>query len=115
MVLFKRNLIAKILAGEKTQTRRVHRRTWTIGKVYPLRDRWYLGKHEAVGFILITRKFRQKLGNISIEDAEKEGYNSLEEFRIEWIKLCGSWNPEQTVIVYEFKLLPKREECRICQ
>jgi len=33
------------------------------------------------------------------------GYGSLEEFKAAWIKLYGSWKPEQTVTVYEFKLV----------
>jgi hypothetical protein len=101
MALFKRYNLQKILEGVKTQTRRVHRHTWQVGKAYQIRDRWF---GEAQGYILVTRKFRQKLGEITLKDVEKEGYNSLEEFKTEWIKLHGEWNPEQVVWVYEFKL-----------
>jgi len=101
MALFKKHNLQKILEGAKTQTRRVHKHTWQVGKVYALRDRWF---SKAEAYIIITRKFRQKLGEITSEDVKKEGYNSLEEFRREWEQLHGKWNPEQIVWVYEFKL-----------
>ena len=57
-------------------------------------------------FIRITSRFEQKLGEISLEDVKKEGYSSLEEFRRAWENIYGpgSWDPEQTVTVYEFEL-----------
>ena len=102
MVLFKRPLLFLILQGRKTQTRRVHRREWKVGRTYALRTSWY-GKPE--GYIIITRKFHQRLGDISLEDVKKEGFDSLEEFRKAWEKINGTWDPEQTVIVYEFQLV----------
>jgi len=102
MTLFKRKHIKKIFEGEKTQTRRIHRHTWKLGKTYAIRTSWF-GKPE--GYIKIIRKFRQKLGEISPEDVKKEGYNSLKEFRNAWEEIHGkgSWDPEQIVTVYEFK------------
>lgn len=76
MVLFKRRNIRKIRQKQKTQTRRTHKRTWKVGKIYAVRDRWF-GK--PLGCIKITRKFRQKLGEIGPEDVKKEGYNSARE------------------------------------
>jgi hypothetical protein len=104
MALFKRKHIHKIRQGQKTQTRRTHKHTWKLGKTYAIRDRWF-GKPE--GHIKITRKFKQKLGDISCEDVKKEGFNSLEEFRKAWIEMYGSWYPEQIVTVYEFKFVEK--------
>jgi len=104
MALFKREMAEKILKGEKTQTRRIHKRPLKIGKVYVVRTNWLTPKNKAPCKILITRRFRQKLGEISPEDVKKEGYSSLEEFRREWEKIHGEWNPNQIVWVYEFKL-----------
>ena len=101
MAIFKRHHLRKVLAGEKTQTRRTHKYTWKIGKTYAVRDRWF---SKPQGHIIVTRKFRQRLGDISPEDVQKEGFSSLEEFKQEWIKLHGSWNPDEIVICYEFKL-----------
>ena len=102
MALFKRRLIHKIRTGEKTQTRRTHKRTWKPGKTYTIRAS-YFGK--PLGHIKIIKKFKQKLGEISPEDVKKEGFNSLEEFRKAWEEINGegSWDPEQIVTVYEFK------------
>ena len=110
MALFKRRHIHKIREGQKTQTRRTHKRTWKVGRTYAIRDRWF-GKPQ--GHIHITRRFEQKLGEISPEDVKKEGYNSLEEFRRAWEEINGkgSWNPEQIVTAYEFELVsPDSEE-----
>ena len=105
MAIFKRHHLRKVLSGDKTQTRRCHRHTWKIGKTYAIRDRWF---SKPQGHITVTRKFRQRLGDVSLEDVQKEGFNSLEEFKQEWIKLHGSWSPEQIVICYEFKLTDPR-------
>jgi len=54
---------------EKTQTRRTHKHTWKLGKTYSIRTS-YFGKPE--GHIKIIKKFKQKLGEISIEDVKKK-------------------------------------------
>jgi len=103
-MLFKKKHIEMILAGRKTQTRRLPGKSanYSMGRVYAIRDSWF---SKAQGFILITRKFKQRLGEISLEDIRREGYNTLEEFRKAWEEIHGheSWRPNQTVIVYEFK------------
>jgi len=101
MTLFNRKYISLILEGRKTQSRRIHKHTWRVGKVYPLRDDRF-GKPK--GHITITRKFKQRLGDVSLEDIRKEGYRNLDEFKAAWIKINGSWDPKRLVIVYEFKL-----------
>ena len=106
MAIFKRRHLRKVLDGTKTQTRRIHKYTWTIGKTYCIRDRWF---SKPQGHIIVTRKFRQLLGDVSLEDAQKEGFNSLEEFKQEWTELHGSWNPEQIVTAYEFKLTDSKQ------
>jgi len=106
MAIFKRKHIALILEGRKTQTRRTHKREWRLGRTYALRDRWF---DKPKGHIIITRKFKQRLGDISLEDIGKEGYNSLEEFQRVWEEIHGpgSWDPEQIVTAYEFKYVQK--------
>jgi hypothetical protein len=104
MVLFKRRLIHKIRQGQKTQTRRTHKRTWKVGRMYAIRDRWF-GK--PLGHIKIVKKFQQKLGEISLEDVKKEGFNSLEDFRKAWTEINAFWDPEQIVTVYEFAYVEK--------
>lgn len=101
MTLFKRDSIKKILSGNKTQTRRLHKRTWKVGKKYAIRDEWF-GK--PIAYIQITRKFRQRLGDISLQDVKKEGYETFEQFQAAWVHINHKWNPDGIVTVYEFKL-----------
>jgi hypothetical protein len=105
MALFKRKHTPLILSGHKTQTRRTHYHEWRVGRCYAIRDRWF---DKPKGHILITRKFKQRLGDISQADVKKEGYDSLEEFKQAWIAINGSWNPDQIVIAYEFHKTEKR-------
>jgi len=105
MALFKRKHIPLILSGRKTQTRRTHLHEWRVGRCYGIRDRWF---DKPKGQIIITRKFKQRLGDISQADVKKEGYSNLEEFKQIWQEINGSWNPEQVVTAYEFKLYPRR-------
>ncbi|MBS7633857.1 hypothetical protein KEJ15_09660 [Candidatus Bathyarchaeota archaeon] len=107
MVLFKRKHIERILEGRKVQTRRIHRREWKLGRTYAIKDRWF---DKPKGHITIIRKFRERLGDISLEDVQKEGYGSLEEFRRAWEEIhgSGSWNPDLVVTVYEFRVCSKR-------
>jgi len=106
MAIFRRRHLRKVLSGEKTQTRRCHRHTWKLGKTYCIRDRWF---SKPQGHIIVTRKFRQRLGDIGPQDVQKEGFNSLEEFKQEWTELHGSWNPDEIVICYEFKLTDSKQ------
>ncbi len=104
MALFKRKHVELILRGRKTQTRRIHRHEWKIGHVYGVKDQWF-GK--PVAHIMVVRKFRQRLGDISAGDLEKEGYCSPQEFQRVWEEIHGkgSWKPELIVTVYEFKVV----------
>ena len=102
MVLFKRHLLRLVLQRRKPQTRRTSRYELTAGRVYPIKDN-YCGQPR--GYIKITQKFKQRLGDISEPEARAEGFNSIEEFQRAWKAIYGSWNPEQVVIAYEFELV----------
>lgn len=93
MALFKRKHLLKIVAGEKTQTRRTHVREWKVGKTYGLRDRWFTAPQ---GHITITRKFRQRLGEISEADVRAEGYSNLAEFQKAWKKFMAHGTPSKS-------------------
>jgi len=107
MAIFKKELLAKVLDGSKVQTRRAHKHLWKVGKAYSARCRWFT-KTEAK--ILILRRFRQRLDEISQEDVKKEGYQKLEDYQKAWKEFYGEWSPEQVVTVYEFKLLATKSE-----
>jgi len=106
-LLFRRHHIRKILQGEKTQTRRLSsKRVYQVGKIYRIKRDWF---HYSDIEILITRRWRERLGDISTEDVRKEGYETLEDFKKAWIEIHGYWNPDDIVWVYEFKVIKKAE------
>lgn len=107
-MLFKKKHIEIILKGEKTQTRRLPGKSanYKVGHVYSIRDRWF---SKAQGYILITRRFRQRLGDISAGDIKKEGYRNIWEFQVAWQRIHGSWNPNDIVTCYEFKVVKKEK------
>jgi len=104
MAIFKKKHMDLVLAERKTQTRRIHKYEWKVGKKYHVRARWF---DKGVAKILIVRKFRQRLGDISPRDIQKEGYTCLEDYKKAWIEINGQWDPDTIVIVYEFKLVSK--------
>ena len=109
MAIFKRKYIDLILQGKKTQTRRISRYRLKIGKAYAIRT----GMLEpAQARIRIIRAWRQQLRDLTPEDVRKEGFNSFTEFRQAWIEIYGSWNPDQIVTAYEFRLLASAKKDR---
>lgn len=106
-MLFKKKHIKKILKHRKTQTRRTGKRQYKVGHRYGIRSSRI---EKSVAHIVITHRFKEKLGQISLEDAKKEGYESIEEFCRDWEKDYGSWNPEETVSTYEFELVSSDSE-----
>jgi len=100
-LLFRRHLIKKILRGEKTRTIRPTGK-YKVGRVYAVQERPGAKK---VAEILITGKRAKKLGMLTPEDIEPDGYNSLESFKREWLSMYGRWDPEQQVWLYDFKVV----------
>lgn len=102
---FKKHHVDKILAGEKTQTRRsakLQATRYKVGRKCGIR---WSRKEGVKHFILITGKRLERLGDITPEDARKEGGYTLEEFRREWEKINRRpWDPRKLVWVYDFKL-----------
>jgi len=95
-ILFKRPFISLILSGEKTQTRRLSGR-YRPGEIYRVNNTEI--------WILITRKYRQRLGDISREEIFKEGFSSPSEFRQAWKRIYGRYDPDLQVWAYEFKVI----------
>jgi hypothetical protein len=104
MPIFKPELLKKILEGTKTQTRRPGKQRYREGRRYGVRSSRFK-KSEA--HIVITRSRREKLGDISREDAKKEGFSNVEEFQTTWRRIYRRWNPTQIVTVYDFELAPE--------
>jgi hypothetical protein len=102
MPFFKKELLAKVLSGEKTETRRVHKQEWKVGKTYAVRDTWF---SKPQGYIIILRKFRQRLAEISDVDIKKEGFRTKDEFFNAWKRIYGKIDENEVLVVYEFKVV----------
>ena len=95
-ILFKRDFLSLILSGRKTQTRRMSGR-YRPGEIYRV--------NSTEIWILITRRYRQRLSEISLEEIFKEGFSSPEEFRQAWKKIYGRYDPDLQIWAYEFKVI----------
>jgi hypothetical protein len=104
-MFFKAELLAKVLSGQKIQTRRSGSRQYRVGSIQSIRS----GYTKPAGYIKITKKYRQPLCCISLKEAKKEGFNNIDEFRDAWRQINGSYDPDQVVTVYEFTLFPKKK------
>jgi len=104
-MLFKKKHVKLILEGRKTATRRLTG-SYRRGVIYSVQDRLY-GRAQC--YILIVKKYRQRLGDMSEEDIRKEGCSSREEFIRDWEESYGpgSYDPDLEVWVYEFKRVEK--------
>lgn len=69
------------------------------------------GYKPLVAYIIITKRRKQAIGDITEEDARKEGFANAEEFKQTWLKLYGQWDPKVEVGVYDFVL--DKESCPV--
>lgn len=114
MILFKPVHIPMIMAEPPTKTQT--RRPFTTQKRY---DWWKIGskhvmttgyrKDKQFGKMQLIAKRKERLGDITEEDARKEGYASVEAFKKIWIEIYGEWTPELDVIVLDFEVVIENE------
>lgn len=85
--------VEKVIAGKKTATRR-NGRYADIGEIMELK------KHRFV----VERVYRQKLGDVTDEDARREGFENLEAYKQSILSLHPGmeWLPHMKVWVHEF-------------
>jgi hypothetical protein len=53
----------------------------------------------------VTDVYRKRLGELSEEDAEREGLTSLSELRKRWEASYGKWDDDDIVRVIEFRAM----------
>jgi hypothetical protein len=101
-MIFSQPMIDRILAGEKTQTRR-HSGRYKVGKTYAVQP----GRGKpAVAHIQILEKGRELVGMISTADAIAEGFDSRQRFLEAWEVLHGPRaDVSVPVWVYGFRLV----------
>jgi hypothetical protein len=103
-LLFKPEHVSLILSGRKTQTRRIWDRPRAkAGAVHKAKTLLYSRDYFAL--IRITAVRKERLGDISLEDVRREGYDNLEAFKEEWIRINRAWDPELEVYVVSFELV----------
>jgi hypothetical protein len=125
-VIFHEPLLAKVLAGEKTVTRRqvkwedtgfeVRNRSckYEVWKTYAVQPVIEDGPGKGRGGKEVARIFvkdvtREMLGgglDWTISEAEREGFENWPDFVIYWQGLYGSYDPTQLVDRIEFELVP---------
>ncbi|MCD6479840.1 ASCH domain-containing protein [Candidatus Bathyarchaeota archaeon] len=103
-ISFKWRYIPLIRLGLKTETRRLRRPRLRVGGIYPLR----VGRRLLPDRVRILNIYPQRLGDVTEEDAHREGFQSLGEFRKAWLDIYHSWDDEQQIWVIEFRYLGER-------
>lgn len=101
MILFKSEHVDMILSGRKTQTRRIWKKNHAnVGSIQQARTELF-GKPFA--YLHITKRWNERLGDISKEDCIKEGYEDILSYSRIWLKINGVWEPKLIVSVIEFR------------
>ncbi len=90
--------VQKVLEGLKTATRR-NGRYADVGEVMMLEGREFT----------VEQVFRETLGDLNEEKARQEGFDSVEDYKEDILKLHPGmpWLPHMKVWVHEFKELQK--------
>ncbi len=103
-MLFKPEHKEMILNGTKTATRRNWKRPMVkVGGIYKCKLKMLSKEYFAK--IKVVKLYEEELGAMTDEDANKEGYEDVEEFRKIWIKINGHWYNEMVVEVIEFEVI----------
>lgn len=108
-MLFKPYHIEQIRDGRKTATRREWSEDYNapnVGSVIPATTKLFVPDNETDCYIRIVDHHRERLGDLTDADAQKEGdYETVAEFREGYRRVYGygAWDPDKTVDVVEFE------------
>ena len=100
-LLWKKQYIPLILSGAKTATRRKRKPSVKEGGSYFIRTGFFEHIDEK---IKVDRLYQQRLGDMTEEDAVREGSTNLRDYTQDWASLYGAWNADDLVWVVEFHL-----------
>jgi uncharacterized protein YqfB (UPF0267 family) len=98
-ISFNEKLIPKILERKKTTTIR-EEKLYEVGELVTLKSK------EFYAIAKIVNIYSKKLGELSDEEAQKDGFDNLEELKEFWRKeLRKKWDDNRLVWIIEFQLL----------
>ena len=115
-MIFTKANIELIREGKKTETRRIWKKPHVkVGKTYQCRTSRYAKTPEDSPYIKITAMRKEKLGKLTPDGITREGFvddgtlhskmaQALRFWEL-WVKLHGSWNPDQEVYVVDFEVV----------
>ncbi len=103
-MLFSKKHIKQIITGDKTQTRRrSDTKGVKIGNSYRACESIFTKREDSPAYVVVTDVYKERLGDLSEEDAKKEGGYTVEEFKNVWLDIHGEWNKNERVWVIEFE------------
>lgn len=115
---FQAELAAKVMAGEKTVTRRLvsnnPRSPWWRERCSLKVDHTYAvcpgrGKN-AIGRVRIVSVEKMHLGQwLTTAEVRNEGFGSRREFREAWAAINGRWSDGELVWRVEFRVVPEED------
>ncbi|KKN69176.1 hypothetical protein LCGC14_0443520 [marine sediment metagenome] len=103
-MIFRAPLLDLVLAGKKTQTRRIVHLDpcrYLVGRDYAVQPG--RGK-KAVARIRVLAVRKEAVGAITAADARAEGFDTPQDFRDYWNELYGWYKAERLVWVIDFEL-----------
>lgn len=112
-MIFRPELAAKVMAGEKTVTRRAlsenprspwwkERCRYTVGKTFTVNP----GRGKTgIGEARVTHCAQVLLGSLETSDAQREGFDTIAEFVDGWTRINGSFDTTERVWRIAFEVL----------
>lgn len=100
MLLYKKRFIPHILGEiepQKKTTRRGGKLRWRIGAIHTFKTNY--NNDSAFARAKILRVYRQYLFDMDEDDAFREGFWNLEDFKKAWIKINGSWTNMEVWVI----------------
>lgn len=102
-MLFTKEHIEQIISGEKIETRRLwNTKQVKVGNSYRASESIFTKRENSPAYILVQDVYKEKLKDMSEENANAEGGYTLQEFKELWIDMHGEWNENQEVYVTRF-------------